>query len=333
MKPFEYVTAETFESAAAFLSSTGPGTLVKAGGVDLLDRLKERLDAPERVLNLRPLHDPVDTIKARPTERLIVLNTLTTLAEIAAHPGLRERLPALAHAAAETATPQIRNLATLGGNLCQKPRCWYFRSQDYRCLKKGGGTCYAVDGDNRYHAIFGAAACHIVHPSSLAVPLLAYAAQVRLVKRSGDTQTERVVPLSEFFRVPADPQQDENSRAPDELLTEVLISLADTGPRSAYVELREKQSFGWPLVCCAVNLTKPEQPRVVLGAVAPRPWRLERVEQLIAGCELSEALITQAGQAARRGAKPLRLNGYKVQLADVAVQRALRQAHQAGEGG
>jgi xanthine dehydrogenase YagS FAD-binding subunit len=220
----------------------------------------------------------------------------------------------------------VRNTATVGGNLCQKPRCWYYRSQDFDCLKKGGPTCYAQHGDNRYHAIFGASACHIVHPSNIAVPLLGQGASLRLVRSQHGKRVERTVSLDEFFRVPISPRDDENVLGRGELVREVLVPLKGAGKRAAYIEAREKQSFDWPLVSCAVNLNEPSKPRVVLGAVAPIPWRLEKVEKLIAGRQLSDGVVERAKNVAMDGALPMSHNGYKLRLVGALVEQALRQA-------
>jgi xanthine dehydrogenase YagS FAD-binding subunit len=331
MKSFEYVTAQSFAAAAGFLQDRPDGdTLVKAGGIDLLDRLKERLDTPKRLLNIRRASGPAGGIaKTGEHGTDITISATTTLTEIASHSEIRQRYPALAQAAEHTATPQIRNVATLGGNLCQKPRCWYYRSQDYRCLKKGGATCFAVNGDNRHHAIFGAGACHIVHPSNLAVPLLAYGATLRLLKHQAGKPHQRNVLLDDFFHVPPDPQQDENQLGSGELIFEVSLPLQKSDrPRSAYVELREKQSFDWPMVSCAVNLRDRSHPRVVLGAVAPIPRRLTAVESLLANRELSDSLIDEAKAVATRDANPMSHNAYKVQLVGVVLERTLRLANQ-----
>jgi xanthine dehydrogenase YagS FAD-binding subunit len=330
MKAFEYVTAQSFDAATAFLAGEGlKDTLVKAGGIDVVDRLKERIAQPARVLNLRTLAPKSAGIELRNDKKVIAIDALTTLAEIAESPEIRARLPALAAAAGEAASPQIRGVATLGGNLCQKPRCWYFRSADFQCLKKGGGTCYAVQGDNRYHAIFAAGACHIVHPSSAAVPLMAYCASVRLVKSENGRPAERTVALDEFFRVPPNPQDDENTLAPGELIREVLVPLDCAGARSAFVEIREKQAFDWPLVMCAAAFNNPRQVRVVLGAVAPIPWRLKKVEGLLTDIELSDGLIAKVAGAARDGAQPMSGNAYKIELVSAAVEDTLRQVMQA----
>lgn len=327
MNPFEYSTAQNFEAAAARLEKAKAGeTLVKAGGIDVLDRLKERLDTPKAIINLRLAPIQPARIQMRETDGVVTVDALATLSQVGGHPEIVKRFPALAQACNEAATPQVRNAATVGGNLCQKPRCWYYRSADFNCLKKGGSTCYSVEGDNRYHAIFGAGACHIVHPSNAAISLLALGASVRLVRAAGGKPSERTVKLDEFFRVPANPQDDENVLEFGELIREVSIPLSAAGPRSAYLEAREKTSFDWPLVACAVNLNDPTQPRIVLGAVAPIPWRLPKVEQLIAGKKLDDALFSSVRESAAAGARPMTHNAYKVQLVGVMVERALREA-------
>jgi len=337
MKPFEYITAESFEAAAAFLSEAHRSRriprrddlLVKAGGIDVLDRLKERLATPTRVLNLFKLHEPDASRRISESDGMIRIHPLTTLAELAASDLVKSRLPALADAAGHAATPQVRNVATIGGNLCQKPRCWYFRSHDFQCLKKGGSTCYAVEGDNRYHAIFGAGACHIVHPSNTAVPLLAYDARLKLVRHADGKPAERTAPLDDFFRVPTNPQDDENVLGPDELIREIEIPVQASGCASGYVEVREKQSFDWPLVTCAANLNDRKDPRIVVGAVAPIPWRLKNVEQLLAAEGAGDAVISKARGLAPEGASPMTHNSYKVQLVGVLVERAIRAAAKA----
>ncbi len=327
MNSFEYVTADSFEAATRFLAGQSPHeVLVKAGGIDILDRLKERLATPKIVLNLRQATRPEPPIELRSSAGQLVIHALTTVAEIAENQDVRQHLPALAAAAEHAATPQIRNVATIGGNLCQQPRCWYYRSQDYHCLKKGGATCYAVHGDNRYHAIFGAGACHIVHPSNLAGPLMAYGAAVELVRQADGKPTRRSVTLEDFYRVPANPQHTEHTLEPGELIEEVVVPLAAAGPRSAYVEVREKQSFDWPLVSCAANLNAADQPRIILGAVAPIPWRLKAAEQQLGAPPWTDERIAAVGTKAAQGAEPMAHNAYKVTLVGAVVEDALRAA-------
>ncbi|MFO0837382.1 MAG: FAD binding domain-containing protein [Phycisphaerae bacterium] len=326
MNAFEYLMPQTFDAALALLADGKPGKLlVKAGGIDVVDRLRERLEAPPRVLSLRQIRDADPPIGIR-ADKTVAIHALATLAQLAANETLRERYPAIAEAAGDAATPAVRNVATVGGNLCQKPRCWYYRSNDFHCLKKGGSTCYAVEGDNRYHAILGAGACHIVHASNLAIVLMAHGASLRIVKHDGDKTTERIVPIDEFYRVPASPQDDEHALEPGELVREVILPAAGSGPKSWYLTVKEKESFDWPLVACAANVNDAANPRVVLGAVAPIPWRLKAIEQLVAGKAIDDGLLDQVRTRASQGAKPMSRNGYKVQLVGVIVERALREA-------
>ncbi len=331
MHAFEYLMPTSFDAALRVVESAPAGeVLVKAGGIDVLDRLKERLETPRRVLSLRQVRDLPAGIEPQPSGQGLTIGALATLAQIAGSAEIRARYPALSEAAADAATPQVRNVATLAGNLCQKPRCWYYRSADFHCLKKGGSTCYAVAGDNRYHAIMSAGACHIVHPSNLALALMAHGASLRLVRMQDGKPLERTLPIDEFYRVPANPQDDEHVLQPGELLREVLLPAAGSGPRSTYLAIKEKQSFDWPLVACAANVNDRANPRVVLGAVAPIPWRLKAVEQALAGNELSEALLAKIRPQVNVGAHPMSRNGYKLQLTLVAVERGLREAARRG---
>jgi xanthine dehydrogenase YagS FAD-binding subunit len=329
MKAFEYISAESFDAAAAYLADAKSPTLVKAGGIDVVDRLKERLDTPLHVLNLKTMRRPKDDPPIQWGADGVTIGALATLSEIAHDARMQRELPAVATAAEEAATPQVRNVATLGGNLCQRPRCWYYRSIDFNCLKKGGSTCYAVDGDNRYHAVFGAGSCHIVHPSNMAMPLIGCGAVLKIVRWNDGKRVERTEPIEAFYRVPVNPQHDEHTLEAGELIESVHVPKAAWGPRSAYVELREKQSFDWPLVSGCADLNDRAKPRVLVGAVAPIPWRLAKIEMLIAGQALNDALIAKARAEAMKGAEPMSKNAYKVQLVGVAVERALRQADKA----
>jgi len=325
MNAFTYVTADSFDAAARYLADASPnGILVKAGGIDVVDRLKERLAEPRVILNLRRVEPNSRAI--RQEGDVVVIPALATVAAVGADPLVTKLFPALAQSASHAATPQVRNAATVGGNLCQKPRCWYFRSQHYPCLKKGGSTCFAVQGDNRYHAIVGAGACHIVQPSNLAVPLMAYDATIRAVRYEKGATKTRDVSIDEFYRVPLNPVDDEYVLEPGELIQEVRIPAAAGGPRSGYVEIRHKKSFDWPLVTCAVNLNTKGQPRIVMGAIAPIAWRLKRVEELIANGDRTDALIVEARRIATQGMQPMADNAYKVTLVGAALEDALRQA-------
>jgi len=317
MKPFNYEVADDLDSALIVLNGS-PRTL-KAGGVDLLDRIKERLDQPDTVLSIggsqamRYIKEEAGTIR---------IGCLTTLADMGRSELLKTRFPALHESAGGAATPQIRERATLGGNLCQRPRCWYYRSADFNCLKKGGDTCYAVQGENQHHAVIGGGPCHIVHPSNCAPALVA--ADARLVIRNAGG--ERTITAVDFFRLPRESMYAENVLAPDEILTEVLTPTLPS--LSATVELREKQSFDWPMAMASVARIDGVW-RVSLGAVAPVPWLSKPAMNVLGSSNITQELASKAGEAAASEAEPMSQNSYKIQLIKVAVKRALLVA--AGE--
>jgi xanthine dehydrogenase YagS FAD-binding subunit len=315
---FELARATTTGQARTLLAEK-PGSVLKAGGIDLLDHLKERLVEPPRVVDIKTVPGLNAIALAGGGARI---GPLATLAQIAAHPGVREALPALAQACGEAASPQIRNVATLGGNLLQRPRCWYYRLESYRCLKKGGDVCYAVGGENRYHVIFGGGPSYAPHPSNAAVALVALNASFVLEGPKGT----RSVPAEEFFTPPARDPERENQLAPDEILVEVKVPDA-AGYRSAYDEVRERAAFDWPLASVAAALKlnggAVQDARIVLGAVAPIPWRAAKAEQALAGKPLDEATASAAARAATFGAVPLSDNGYKVALVQTLVRRTL----------
>lgn len=326
MIPFEFVTARSFEAAAQLLAESRRGdVLLKAGGIDVVDRLKEGLDRPKVILNIRGLR-PARADAVRKGDNGLTIHALATLTEINENEAVRADYPAVAAGTRKPATPQVRNVASLAGNLCQKPRCWYYRSLDFRCLKKGGDRCYAVNGDNRYHAVLGAGACHIVAPSSAAPSLMACGAMLRIGRYVDGKLAERTLPIADFYRVPSNPQDDEFQLGHDELILDVTLPQSAAGRHSAYVELKEKQSFDWAMASCAVNLNDRAAPRIVLGAVAPIPWRLPKVEQLVAGQKLTDTLIAEARRAAIVDARPMTNNGYKVTLAGAVLEHALRAA-------
>jgi xanthine dehydrogenase YagS FAD-binding subunit len=319
MNRFELAQATSTAQARELLAEKAGGVL-KAGGIDLLDHLKEHLLEPPRVVDLKTIPG-LDTIAAEPDGSLRI-GPLATLAKVAAHSTVQKTHPALARACGEAASPQIRNVATIGGNVLQRPRCWYYRLESYKCLKKGGDVCYAVGGENRYHVIFGGGPSYAAHPSNAAVALVAYGASFVLEGKKGP----RTVAAEEFFVPPAKDPERENSIAPDEVLTEIRIPSA-AGVKSAYLEIRERAAFDWPLVAAAIALKADggvvKEARVVLGAVAPVPWRSTRTEQALAGKKLDDATIVAAARAATVGAQPLSDNGYKVGLVQTLVRRML----------
>ena len=243
-----------------------------------------------------------------------------TLADIGRSELLATKYKVLHHSAAHAATPQIRERATIAGNLCQRPRCWYFRNAEFHCLKKGGHTCFAVEGENRYHAIFGEGPCHIVHPSNLAPALVALDAV--LVVRSADAADERIR-AADFFKMPHESLYAENVLKPGQIITEVILPHEPT--QSATIELREKQSFDWPMVICSVARIDKNW-RVCLGAVAPIPWLSESAMRVLGNRDITPELAAAAGEAAAEDADPLPDNEYKVSLVKVATKRALMAA-------
>src|SRR5712691_8141925 len=319
MHRFELAQATSTAQARELLAETKGGVL-KAGGIDLLDHLKEHLLEPPRVVDLKRIAG-LDQVAAEPDGSLRI-GPLVTLAKVAAHPTVQKTHPALARACGEAASPQIRNVATIGGNVLQRPRCWYYRQESYKCLKKGGDVCFAVGGENRYHAIFGGGPSYAPHPSNAAVPLVAYGAQFVLEGEKGP----RTVAAGEFFVPPAKDPERENQIQPGEVLTEIRVP-ATQGWRSAYSELREKAAFDWPLVAAATVVRLEggvvKEARIVLGAVAPIPWRSARAEQALVGKALDAAGVAAAASAAIVGAAPLSDNGYKVGLLQTLLKRTL----------
>jgi xanthine dehydrogenase YagS FAD-binding subunit len=321
MKPFTLIRAATLPEAAR--EAAKPGSEVKAGGVDLLDRMKEGFDSPKRVVSIA--HVPgLDSIEAGPPAKI---GALATLARIASHADVRRLYPALADAAEGAATPQIRNMATLGGNLCQRPRCWYYRLEEFDCRKKGGNDCFALEGENRFHAIFDTdLTCCCVHPSATGVALLAYGARLQTVSPGG----RRLIALDNFFVRPTENALRENVLAHGEIIESVTIPAPAAGARSVYKKLKEKESFDWPLVEACVNLTiaggAVRDARVILGSVAPTPHRSAAAEAVLRGATASPGLAARAAEAAVASAKPLAQNAYKVRLARVLLERALREA-------
>ena len=325
MDRFAYIQAETPAAALAALARH-PQAVIKAGGVDVLDLMKERIVTPAVVIDISRVAD-WSGIAVEPHTGTLRLGALTSLAQLARHTEVQRHWPALGQAMASAATPQIRNMATLGGNLCQRPRCWYFRQETYPCRKKGGSTCFAQVGEHRDHAIFANYTCTSTHPSAAAVPLLAYDAGLEMVDRTG---TQRSLPLSRFFVAPERDVQRENVLRPTEFLTAVTLPRPPEADGSAYLNFKHKWSFDWPLVEVAVVLHREAElvkdARIVLGAVAPVPFRAQAAEHVLEGRAVDAELARQAGQAATRGATPLAHNEHKVTLLAELVRRTVLKA-------
>lgn len=325
MHRFSYLQASSLQAAQRNLTDDGK-TLLKAGGIDVLDMLKEYLVTPDKVINLKSVPG-LDTIQFD-AQQAVTIGALVTLQQIASHPQLQTSHRCLTQAAEEIATPQIRNVATVGGNICQRPRCWYFRSEDYPCRKKGGLVCFAQRGENENHAIFGNSVCAMVHPSGMGVALLALDASVGIY----DGKKIRQVPMSQFFVTPETNLLRETILKPTEIITSIHIPPTNPQRRSLYIKQKHKESFDWPLLELAIVMdihqNQCQQSRIVLGSVAPVPWRVPLVEQAIQGKALTEATARQAAQLVRQGASPLQHNAYKLPLAENLLTRSLVQLAQ-----
>jgi xanthine dehydrogenase YagS FAD-binding subunit len=331
MRPFEYMRPATVDEAIALIGQNGhdrdeglrplAGVQPLAGGTDLLTLMKADIAAPSRLLNIKSLTGLPSGVED--TSQGLNIGALTTLTEIETHPVIRQRYPLLGQAAAVAATPQLRNMATLGGNLLQRPRCWYFRNRRLDCWLKGGEGCPAYDGENQFHALFGGGPCHAVHPSDLAPALLALEAQVHLQGSAG----ARALPLAEFFSMPSEDRRHETAIGRDELLLSVSLPPLHEGSRSTYVKAMDRKVWAFALVAVAAAVRldgrRIADARLVLGGVAPIPWRASAAEQELLGAEASAELFARTAEVALSGAEPLRHNAYKVTLAKALVRRAL----------
>lgn len=332
MKAFEWASPTTINEAVQLLKSAPMTSDIDeaarpiAGGQDLLTTMKDYTTRPSRVVNLKGIRG-LDRIQGNARTGLTI-GALVTLTQLEENPVVRASFPGLAEAAHSIATPQIRNLGTVGGNLCQRPRCWYFRLEEVICLKKGGSECYAAKGENKYNAIFGGGPSYIVHPSDLAPMLLALGASVSVVGAEG----KRVIPLDKFFTLPSDGNiRRENVLKNDEIITQIQVPASAVAARSTYLKFKERESMDFALasVAAAVQLRADKsiaQARVVLGSVAPIPWRAPQAEQFLVGKTLSADVLAEAARLALQGAQPLEKNAYKVPLTQTLVRRALAKA-------
>jgi xanthine dehydrogenase YagS FAD-binding subunit len=323
MKNFTYYRPATPEEAVGLLADKWGKTELLAGGTDLLALQKDYVAQPDKVISLGGVKGFREILVSGNGDFRIGAGV--TLADIAGDAALAREVPALTTATGHIGGPQIRNMGTLGGNLCQRNRCWYFRDEPTVCLLKGGDKCYALDGENRYHAIFTQGhKCVIVNPSTLAPVLIALGASATVNGSKG----ERSIGLDQFFHAPASATEREHVLEANEMVVSVTIPKAEIS--NASYEVRHKQSYDWPLVQAAVAFRlqdgKASGVKVVLGHVAPTPHIAEAAAQALEGKEVSEDSAAAAGQAAAQGAKPLSQNAYKAKLVEVAVKRAILTA-------
>ncbi len=326
MKAFEYAAPATIADATGLLA--GPNTVALAGGTDLIGRMKDYVTSPDRVVYLKDIKE-IATISGDPKAGGLTLGAGARLSDIVSHKAIQEAYPALWQATVEIGSPQIRNMSTVGGNLLQKPRCWYYRG-GFGLLAMKDGKSLVRAGDNRYHAIFLTDGNALyVNPSSLAVALIALDAKATITGPKG----ERTVGVEGLYQVPKHETDSELTLAPGEILTSVTIPAAKG--KSASYEAREKQAQDWPLVLASVNLTMDGETvsdaRIVIYGVAPIPWRSAAAEKAITGKRVTVETASAVAEAAIQGAAPLSMNAYKVLLTRTVVKRALlRATHEKG---
>jgi xanthine dehydrogenase YagS FAD-binding subunit len=306
-------------AAAQHAQSGGRKTAFAGGGSDLLALVKDRIMTPDTVVSLKAIKG-LDGVA--PSGAGVTIGGLTTLDALSRDAVIRRRYQVLAEAAESVATPQIRNVATLAGNICQRPWCWYFRN-GFPCFKNGGNTCFSAGGENQFHAIFGGGPSYIVHPSDTAVALVALDAQFSIAGPGG----ERTVPAADFFVRPQSNPRQENVLTDGEILARIHLPKAADSMRSRYHKVLDREAWTHAVVSAAISLDMDggvcRAARIVLGGVAPVPWRALDAERLLLGQHVTEDLARQAAEAAVAGAKPLAKNGYKVPLTRAIVRRTI----------
>jgi xanthine dehydrogenase YagS FAD-binding subunit len=324
MEAFEYASPATVKDAIGLLGSDWQQAAILAGGTDLLALLKDDVEGAKRLVSIKKV---AGIHAVQNVEGGIRIGAAVSLDQLISAADVRREFPAVTEAAEGITSPQIRNMGTVGGDLCQRPRCWYYRAGFGLLALDKDGNSLAAHGDNRYHAIFGNdGKAKFVSPSSLGPPLIALGAKVTIEGPSG----AREIPVEEFFVIPQKEGQREHALAPNEIVTAVTIPAASRGLHNATYEVRHKQALDWPFATASVALRMRgehvESARIVLGQVAPKPWPSADVEKWLAGKLLTEENAAKAGDAAAEGAMPMSRNGYKVQLVRVAVKRALLAA-------
>jgi len=321
MQAFEYANPASLQDALGLLSNKWGEADVLAGGTDQLSLMKEYLATPKRLVNIKNIKELGGIQNSKTGLRI---GATVTLEELAENAEVRKAFPALAEAARGVSSPQIRNMGTVGGDLCQRPRCWYFR-QGFGVLATKDGQALVPNGENRYHAILdNEGPAYFVSASSLGPALVALGAKVRLASASG----HREVAAAKFFVKPANENAREIALLPNEILTEIIVP--HEGTKNATYEVRQKEALDWPLATASVALkmkgSTVTSAHIVLGHVAPTPWAAIQADQALAGKAITAESAEEAAKAALADAKPLSQNGYKVQLARVAVKRALLEA-------
>jgi len=321
MQGFEYANPSTLPDALSLLGSNWDDAHLLAGGTDQISLMKDYVHTPKRVVNIKSVKELHGISK---TTQGLRIGAAVTFDELASSPIVRAEYPSIMTAVMGVGSPQIRNMGTAGGDLCQRPRCWYFRN-GYGVLALMDGKSLVPNGENRYHAIFGGGPAYFVSASSLGPALVALGAKVAIASAKGS----RTVDVEKFFVAPGNPNAREIDLQPNEILTEIVIPSA-AGRKNATCEVRQKEALDWPLATASVALDMSggtvRHGRIVLGHVAPTPWVASQAEKALAGQSINESTAAQIAEAALAGATPLSQNAYKVTLARVAVKRALLAA-------
>ncbi|HPG07788.1 MAG TPA: FAD binding domain-containing protein [Saprospiraceae bacterium] len=334
MNNFSWYNAKSIEDALTQVNSTASNeiyrqtekaAILKAGGTDLLDLMKEGLLQPKTIVNIRELPG-LDKIEFSNNDGLRV-GANSTLAEIAAHEDIRKHYIAFAQAAGDAATPQLRNMATIGGNIAQRTRCWYFRSYDHPCFRKGGDRCFAKNGENENHAILNNGSCVSVHASSVSTALMAYDARVVIVNSKNETKE---IPIADFFVAPGEDPLRETILEADEIITHIRLAKPASGTKAAYIKQGARESHDWSIADVAVVLEMNgktcKRAAIALGAASPVPLRSMRAEGALAGNQITDEIALEAATLAMERARPLAKNGYKVPLFINLIQEAILNA-------
>jgi xanthine dehydrogenase YagS FAD-binding subunit len=320
MPSFEYVRANSVDEAIKHLSTRN--AKVHAGGTDLLGCMRDRVFPVERIVSIRGIKE---LSRVDETLENVSVGSLATIAQLATSPVIARLFPGLAMAAGEVASPQLRNQGTIGGNLCQKPRCWYYRGE-FNCMRKGGMTCYAVAGENKFHCVLGGENCFMVHPSDTAPMLIALGA---LLVVKGQKGTRRIA-VANLYVNPSDDPQKETVLEPGEIITEIVIPKSLGRHYSSYRKIRARRAWDFALAGIALVLQfdgrRILRARVMLSGAAPVPWRSKEVEDVITGRSLDRATISKAVSFVMKQTSPLTQNGYKVSLFEAAMKEELERA-------
>ncbi|KPK91640.1 hypothetical protein AMJ80_07190 [bacterium SM23_31] len=320
MKNFAFVRARSVKEAVLSLGTDWNEAAVMGGGTDLIGEMKNYVHTPNKVVNLRAVPD-LKYIKQ--DGNLIKIGALTSIAAVETDTLIKSNFAALSKAASLVASPQLRNMGTIAGNICQRPRCWYYRDSGIECLRKGGRLCYAMVGENKYHAVLGGLGCYIVHPSDTAVSFTAFDAKIKIAHPDG----EKEVNIEEFFVLPEDDLNRENILKPNEIVTEISVPIPENGTKSTFIKVQERGVWDFAVAGVAVSLkldgNRCDKARIVLGAAAPIPWRSLDAEKELEGRTINEETAQRAADASVYNNMPMTGNAYKVQLFKNIVKRAI----------